>query len=153
MKGVLVLAIATLMGAMTPAQEAPILVSPGDVKWGAAPPSLPAGASMSVLAGDPGKEGPFTLRAKLPANYKIPPHWHSTTEAVTVLSGTLHASMGDTFDASKAKPMAAGSFLSLPAKSAHFVFTKEETIIQVNAMGPLDFTYINPSDDPRNSKK
>lgn len=134
-------------------QDAPILVAPDDVKWSPAPPALPAGSSVSVVQGDPAKSGPFTMRAKLPANYKVPPHFHPDTETVTVLSGAFHVSMGDTFDASKCKAMPAGSFLALPAKNAHFVFTKEETVIQINAVGPWTLTYVNPADDPRNAKK
>jgi hypothetical protein len=37
------------------------------VEWGAAPPSLPAGAKAAALLGSPGKEGPFVLRLKFPA--------------------------------------------------------------------------------------
>ncbi len=147
MKTVLIL---TLLASL---QDAPILVTPDDVKWAPAPPALPAGSSVSVVQGDPQKSGPFTMRAKLPANYKVPPHFHPDTETVTVLSGTFHVSMGDTFDASKCKAMPAGSFLALPAKSPHFVFTKEETVIQINAAGPWTLTYVNPADDPRNAKK
>jgi hypothetical protein len=134
------------------AQESPILVSPNDVDWKDAPPSLPKGAKASLLAGDPSKEGPFTIRLKMPADYKVPPHFHPDTETVTVLSGAFHVSMGDTFDASKGKSMPAGSFIAVPKKSPHFAFTKEETIIQVNAHGPWSLTYSNPADDPRNNK-
>jgi quercetin dioxygenase-like cupin family protein len=123
------------------------------VTWAEGSPALPPGGKMAVLQGDPKKEGRFTLRLKLPAGYKVPPHTHPDTETVTVLSGTLHASMGDTFDPSKTKAMPAGSFLALPAKSPHFVHTKEETIIQVTATGPWTITYVNPADDPRNKAK
>ena len=134
------------------AQESPIIVTPGDVKWMDAPPSLPHGAKAVVLQGDPGKEGPFTLRLKMPADYKIGPHFHPDTETVTVLSGEFHVSMGDTFDASKAKSLEAGSFAAVPKKSPHFAFSKGETVIQVNAHGPWSITYVNPADDPRNKK-
>jgi quercetin dioxygenase-like cupin family protein len=107
---------------------------------------------MAVMQGDPKMAGPFTLRAKLPANYKVPPHFHPDTETVTVLSGTFNVAMGDSFDASKTKAMPAGSFIALPGKNAHFVFTQEETVIQVNATGPWTLTYVNPADDPRNKK-
>src|SRR4030095_9091512 len=50
------------------------LVEAAALQWGDAPPSLPKGAKLAVLQGDPGKPGPFTLRLKTPANYKIPPH-------------------------------------------------------------------------------
>jgi hypothetical protein len=37
---------------------------------------------------------PFTIRLKLPADYKIPAHWHPAIEHVTVLSGTFNLGMG-----------------------------------------------------------
>ena len=64
-------------------------VTPRDMKWAPAPPALPPGAQAVVLAGDPGKEGIFVIRLKLPAGYRVPPHWHPSDELVTVLSGTL----------------------------------------------------------------
>ncbi len=133
-------------------QEIPVMTPPADLKWADASPALPPGPKAAVLFGDPKAEGPFVMRVKLPADYKVPPHFHPGTEQVTVISGTLHAAMGDAFDASKAKAMPAGSFISLPAKNPHFVFTKEETVIQVNATGPWTLTYVNPADDPRNKK-
>jgi hypothetical protein len=153
MKQALFVAVLALMGAAAPVQDAPVLVTPDDVKWGEGPPSLPAGAKASLIFGDPSKAGPFVLRAKLPAAYKVPPHFHPDTETVTVLSGSFSVSMGDTFDASKMKAMGAGSFVALPGKTPHFVYTKEETVIQVSAVGPWSLTYVNPADDPRNAKK
>ncbi len=153
MKQAMLVAIAAVLGLASPVQEAPVLVSPADVKWADGPPSLPPGAKTALIFGDMTKAGPFTLRIKLPADYKVPPHFHPDTETVTVLSGTFYVSMGDTFDASKAKGMPAGSFIAAPAKSPHFVYTKEETVIQVSAVGPWSLTYVNPADDPRNSKK
>ena len=74
MKQALLVAVALILGAASPAQDAPILVSPDDVKWGDAPPSLPPGAKMFVVQGDPKGDGPFVLRAKVSAGFKIPPH-------------------------------------------------------------------------------
>ena len=92
----------------------------------------------------------FTLRAVLPANYKIPAHWHPSAENVTVLEGTLYMGMGQKLDESKATALTAGGFTSLPGKMGHFAFTKDgTTIIQVHAMGPFAITYYNPADDPR----
>ena len=43
----------------------------------------------------------FTIRAKLPANYTVPPHFHATDEKVSVKSGgPLTYGMGDKVDAS-----------------------------------------------------
>lgn len=120
-----------------------------DLKWMDGPSGLPAGAKFAVLDGDPSKEVLFTLRAVLPANYKIPAHWHPSSENVTVLEGTLYMGMGEKLDESKATALTAGGFTSLPGKMGHFAFSKEGAVIQVHAMGPFAITYYNPSDDPR----
>lgn len=126
-----------------------IMFNAMDLKWGDGPPSLPKGVQMVVLEGDPSKEGMFTLRATMPANYKIPPHWHPTTEHVTVLEGTLYMGMGEKLDEGKASELKPGGFASMPEKTAHYAFTKDKCVIQVHAMGPFAVTYINPADDPR----
>src|SRR5687767_10075496 len=59
---------------------------PGDLKW-TPPPSLPRGAKMAIVDGDPTKPGSFTFRLILPANYRVPPHFHPADERVTVLKG------------------------------------------------------------------
>ena len=69
------------------------------------PPSLPKGAMIAVLSGDPSKDGPFVVRLKMPANYQISAHHHPTTENVTVLSGSFHAGMGDKLDADKGQTL------------------------------------------------
>jgi hypothetical protein len=124
------------------------IVTPGDLKWNDVG-SLPAGAKVAVIEGDPSKEGMTTIRIKLPANYRVPPHYHGTVERSTILSGTLHLGTGEKFDAQKASAMVPGSVLLMPPKMAHFAFTKEEVIFQLNVMGPWTVTYVNPADDPR----
>jgi hypothetical protein len=42
-----------------------------DARWGPAPPMLPPGAQIAVLAGDPSKPAPYTVRLKFPANYFV----------------------------------------------------------------------------------
>ncbi|HEX2804422.1 MAG TPA: cupin domain-containing protein, partial [Sphingomicrobium sp.] len=64
-------------------------VMPGDLKWGPAPPGLPAGAQLAVLSGDPTKQGMFTIRLKFPPGFSVAPHHHPTPELVTVVDGQL----------------------------------------------------------------
>jgi quercetin dioxygenase-like cupin family protein len=125
------------------------MLGPQDVKWAKAPPSVPAGAEASVLYGDPGKDGLFVLRLKLPKGYAIPPHTHPQPEIVTVISGTFILGMGNVADKSSAKPLAAGSFFAFPPGMAHYAFTDEETVVQINSTGPWGINYVNPKDDPR----
>src|ERR687896_266892 len=73
------------------------IVTPGELKWEDAA-SLPPGAKIAVIEGRMNAEGLITARVKLPANYRIPPHFHATVERVTVLSGTVNIGMGDRFD-------------------------------------------------------
>ena len=125
------------------------MLTPSDVKWGPAPPSLPSGAEAVVLYGDPSKEGPFALRLKFPQGYSLPPHSHPADEVVTVMSGTFRLGMGETADQSKLQDMPAGSFIAMEPGTAHYVSTDEEAIVQINTIGPWGINYVNPADDPR----
>ncbi len=130
--------------------SAHVMVTPTDLKWADAPPSLPRGAKMVVMEGELSKPGPFTFRIKLPDNYKVPAHSHPVLEHVTVLSGTFIIGMGDKLAPEKGKELAAGGFMVIPPKTNHFVAgTKGETIIQIHGFGPWGITYVNPADDPR----
>jgi quercetin dioxygenase-like cupin family protein len=129
------------------------VLAAADLKWGEAPPSLPAGAKAAMLDGDPGKTGPFTIRLQMPTGYKVPPHTHPTTEAITVLSGTFAMGTGPKFDEAAGHEMTAGAFASMPAGTQHFAWCKTECVIQVNSTGPFVINYVNPADDPRGAKK
>jgi quercetin dioxygenase-like cupin family protein len=129
------------------------IFAPADIKWVDAPPSLPSGAKMAVLEGDPTKPGPFTIRLQAPDGYKIPAHTHPTDERVTVISGTFHLGMADKFDEAAGHEMVAGSFALMPAGMKHFAWATGETVVQVHSTGPFVIKYVNPADDPRNAKK
>jgi hypothetical protein len=130
-----------------------IVATPDAIKWAPAPAALPAGAKLAVLEGDPAKQGPFTMRLSLPADYRIPPHFHPVTEHVTVIEGTFYVGMGETFDASKASALPTGTFAALEPGVRHFAFTKGAATIQLHGVGPWGLTYVNPADDPRSKKK
>jgi quercetin dioxygenase-like cupin family protein len=137
-------------GTATPEHK---ILAASDLKWADAPPSLPPGAKMAVLDGDPNKPGSFTVRLKAPAGYKIPPHTHPTAERVTGISGTARLGMGEKFDEAAAHEVAPGSFVVLPAGMAHFAWSPDESIVQIHSEGPFQIKYVNPADDPRNAKK
>jgi hypothetical protein len=150
------LAIIATVGSPSPAQhkDDDIAIYRGaELKWKDGPPSLPKGAKFVVLEGDPGKDGPFVFRVKVPDGYQVPPHTHLKPERITVISGTFNIGMGDKFDKSKGRVMPAGTYGQWPAGMKHYVWTKGETVLQFHGMGPWTIEYVNPADDPRNQKK
>jgi len=145
---------AVMMRAQQPTKEKAshdhIMVVPKDLTWKDGPASLPKGVKSAVLEGDPTKEGPFTMRLKLPANYKVPPHWHPAIEHVTVVSGSFYMGLGEVFDEAKGTKLPVGGFAAMQIGTRHFAFTKEEATIQLHGIGPWGINYVNPADDPRN---
>jgi anti-sigma factor ChrR (cupin superfamily) len=145
-----------VVGAQTPpkraakpaAPAAHVILTPGDMKWGPAPPVLPPGAQVAVLDGDPFKPGFFTLRLKFPDGYKIPAHTHPTDENIVVVQGLFKAGMGDAYSESALHDFPVGSFLKMPKQMRHFASAKGETIVQIYGSGPFVVKYVNPNDDP-----
>jgi anti-sigma factor ChrR (cupin superfamily) len=125
-----------------------VMVTPNDLTW-ADVPSLPPGAKVAVIEGPMDQATPFTIRLNLPADYKIPAHWHPAIEHVTVLSGTFNLGMGDKLDPTKTTALPAGSMAIMQPKTTHFAWTKEETMVQVHGVGPWAVTDVDPADDPR----
>ena len=135
--------------AAAPATSQHKMVLPDQVQWGPAPPSLPPGAQMAVLDGDPSKPGMFTIRARFPVGWAVPAHCHPTDEHVVVFSGTFMVGLGDKADPAKMHPLTAGSFAKMPRRVNHFASAKGETILQIYGAGPFVLNYVNPADDPR----
>ena len=126
---------------------------PADLVWTPGPSVLPPGMEGVNLVGSATQPGPFTNRMRWPAGYRLPPHFHNTAARVTVISGTLYLGMGARFDTAGARPLPAGSFVVVPAGHARFEWVREQTVIQTEAIGPFDITYIDPRDDPRRRTK
>ena len=125
---------------------------PDKLVWKEGPASLPKGAKIAILEGDPSQEGPFVFRIKAPDGYRIPPHTHPKTERVTVISGTFNIGMGKKFDQAATKAMPAGTYGYWERDMEHFVWIKGETVAQFHGIGPWVIQYVNPDDDPRNQK-
>ncbi|MBG0795045.1 cupin domain-containing protein [Methylocystis sp. H62] len=122
---------------------------PQNMQWEAAPSSLPGGAEMAVLYGDPSREGDFVVRIKAPKGYRVPPHTHSKPELVTIISGAFSFGRGQAADRATVEKLPAGSFISMPAGVLHYVFVDEDSVLQINATGPWQIDYYDPKDDPR----
>lgn len=145
------LGLALAAGAQAPTHH--LVVPHEKLAWGPIPPQFPAGGELAVVQGDPGSDGFYVVRVRMPGGYKIMPHWHPTAENVTVISGTLDVAPGDSFDVSKGEKLGPGGYVSLPALMHHFAWSEGPTEIQIHGVGPLAIFYVNPADDPSHTQR
>lgn len=84
------------------------------LKWGACPPFIPKGCEIAVLHGDPAKEN-ADIFFKVPANFEIPYHWHTSAERMVLVSGELRV----TYDGQDTIVLKPGMYAYGPAKLPH----------------------------------
>lgn len=119
-----------------------IRIFPQDILWGDAPPSLPAGAKVYILEGNPMKEGLFTMRVKFPPYYQLNAHTHPKDERVTVLEGAVYVGFGTIIDTTNAQKFTVGCYYVNPENESHYVFTGSEGVVfQVTGLGPWGLKY------------
>jgi hypothetical protein len=138
------------------------LVMPGSEQWMDVPaaalvgtPSVEMGGTVkiAVLQGDPMTAGrSYTLRLSCTDGTKIAPHWHPTTENVTVIKGTFLLGMGPKWDDAAMKEIPVGGFASASAQMRHYAQCKGDGVVQVNGIAPFVVNFVGP-DDPGPMKK
>ncbi len=113
-----------------------------DMYYHTAPKPFPP-VPMVILEGEPFKEGIYTFRIKVPAHQKIPLHWHSKDERVTLIKGEICIGFSDEMDYIKGNCMKEGGFYINPKNVNHYLWTKdEETILQVTGEGAWNMTMV-----------
>ena len=122
------------------------------LKWVNAPASLPAGAKVVMLQGDLAKSGAFTFRLKLPAGYQLKPQSNPAITRLFVISGALNFGTGDKFEKARTMPLYSG-YAHWPNKGPYFGFTREETVLEIEGVGPWAVAYVNAADDPMAKKR
>lgn len=115
-----------------------------DVEWKPGP--FP-GSQVVVMAGDP-KSGMHHTYLKLSDGAYVAPHWHSTDEYATVVSGTILFATGAKAVRSDARLYGPGAFLFIPAKTPHYAWAKGDVVLSQTRSGALDVNYLNPDDNP-----
>src|SRR5215208_2089800 len=143
--------VAIAQGASSQGESHAIIVKPDQVTWSTAPPSLPAGAKVAVLEGNPKEAAPFTMRVSFPDGYRLAPHFHPGVERVTVIKGMFRLGMGDKFDGTAMTAYPAGTFIAMQPGTRHYAEAQGTTVVQINGIGPWKLTYVNPADDPTKS--
>jgi len=127
----------------------PMALTPAEMKWQSQGALAQGGIQQANLVGDPSKPGPYTIRLKFPAGYRLVPHTHPDYREVTILSGTWNTGYGEKFDETALKSLPAGSFYTEPANIPHFVLVREPVMIQVSGTGPSGRAFVNPTANPK----
>ncbi len=85
-----------------------------DIQWGSCPEFFPAGCEIAVLHGDPGKPN-ADIFFKVPADYTIPLHTHTSAERMVLVSGTLRV----TYAGQEASVIRTGNYAYGPPERPH----------------------------------
>lgn len=114
-----------------------VIVKTNELKWQQVP-NLRKGSLFVLLEGKSlESKQPFTIRQKLPPNTIILPHYHTTAEHLTVLSGVFCTKPGKVFDKKDGYCLSAGGYMVNPPNLPHMGWTGEEgAIVQINGVGP-----------------
>lgn len=138
------------------AKQSANIVETGSEKWGDVPatalvgtPSVEMGGTLklAVMQGDPMTAGrSYTIRLSCTDGLKFAPHWHPTTENVTVVKGGMAVGMGSKWDDAALKDVPLGGFFSAGPQMRHFAQCKGDSILQIHGIAPLVVNFVGPDD-------
>lgn len=116
---VTVVACAASENALNPSKaqtERPLAISVEDpaLAWGACPEIFPAGCAVAILRGDPAEPDADVL-LRMPGGYEIPPHWHTSSERMILVSGEFKVR----YKGQEEVTLNAGDYAYGPAKLPH----------------------------------
>ncbi|WP_245806758.1 cupin domain-containing protein [Arenibacter amylolyticus] len=106
-----------------------------ELQWGPCPDFMPVGCTIAVLHGDPSKKN-VDIFFKVPPNYDIPAHYHSSAERMILVSGELQV----TYEGEKEKIMKVGTYAYGPANKLHTAkcLGKDPCVLFIAFEEPLD---------------
>jgi len=112
----LVLAFLPSAAAAQAAKEPALAIPVHDaqLKWAPCPEFIPKGCEIAVLHGDPAKAN-ADIFFKVPANFSIPHHWHTSAERMVLVSGELRV----TYDGQQTVVLKPGMYAYGPPKLPH----------------------------------
>lgn len=138
-KSIFLILISALIGmlSLSQADEPAIVVDPNDksVKWGGCPAFIGEGCQIAVLHGDPAKNN-LDILFKVPADFKIPHHWHTSAERMILVSGNMTV----TYDDQKSERVTTGMYAYGPAKRPHTAYCEkgDDCVLFIAFEEPLD---------------
>lgn len=105
------------------------------LEWGPCPPFIPSGCQIAVLHGDPAKNN-VDIFFKVPGNFTIPHHWHTSAERMVLVSGKLKV----TYDNHETELLEPGMYAYGPSKLPHTAFCEkgDPCVLFIAFEEPLD---------------
>lgn len=105
------------------------------LQWGACPAFIPKGCEIAVLQGDPSKNN-LDIFFKVPADFHIPYHKHTSQERMILVSGTLDV----TYDNHEKATINTGSYAFGPAQLPHSAYCQkgDDCVLYIGFVAPLD---------------
>lgn len=120
-----------------PASEPALSSKAGDpqLKWGPCPAFIPQGCEIAVLHGDPAKAN-ADIFFKVPADFTVPRHWHTSAERMVLVSGELQV----TYDRQETTTLKPGTYAYGPAKLPHSAYCSKgaDCILFIAFEAPVD---------------
>lgn len=135
-RAAIVLLVAVGSGAASAAEPAlSRTMTDADLSWGPCPPVFPAGCEIAVLHGDPAAPNADVF-FKVPANYAIPHHWHTSAERMVLVSGEMHV----TYDGQPTAVLKPGTYAYGPAGAPHVADCRDAgpCVLFIAFEGPVD---------------
>lgn len=126
-----------LMLTVVNAKESAFVVSHEDkaLKWGPCPAFIGEGCEIAVLHGDPAKNN-LDLFFKVPGDFLIPHHWHTSSERMILVSGNLTV----TYDNQRSELIKTGMYAFGPSKLPHIAYCEkgDPCVLFIAFVEPLD---------------
>ena len=105
------------------------------LKWGPCPAFIGKGCEIAILHGDPAKNN-LDIFFKVPADFSIPHHWHTSAERMTLVSGKMTV----TYDDQKSELLETGMYAYGPSKRPHTAYCEkgDPCVLFIAFEEPLD---------------
>ena len=105
------------------------------LQWGPCPPFIGKGCEIAVLHGDPSKNN-VDIFFKVPGDFAIPHHWHTSAERMALVSGTMTV----TYDDQASERLETGMYAYGPSKRPHTAYCEkgDPCVLFIAFEEPLD---------------
>ncbi len=119
------------------AEDKALVISHKDssIQWGPCPAFIPKGCEIAILHGNPANNN-LDIFFKVPGDFHIPYHNHTSQERMVLVSGTLDV----TYDNHKKATIQTGEYAFGPAKLPHTAYCQkgEDCVLYIGFVAPLD---------------